>query len=94
MLMLGGEVAQHENFPNIIHDIALLKSLGVNLVLIHGARPQIAARLETAGIASEIHQGMRVTDTATLEHVKDAAGSLRRPKNICSIHRGKMMSRS
>ena len=44
VLMLGGEVAQDDNFANIIHDIALLKSLGVRLVLIHGSRPQIAAR--------------------------------------------------
>ncbi len=77
VLMLGGEVALHENFANIIHDIALLKSLGVKLVLIHGSRPQIAARLQSAGIASEFHQDVRITDTAALEHVKDAAGSLR-----------------
>ncbi|KAA1190607.1 amino-acid N-acetyltransferase [Pseudohalioglobus sediminis] len=77
VLMLGGEVAQHENFPNIIHDIALLKSLGVKLVLIHGARPQIAQRLETAGLETGFHQDVRITDTAALEHVKDAAGSLR-----------------
>ncbi|QFU74205.1 amino-acid N-acetyltransferase [Halioglobus maricola] len=77
VLMLGGEVALHDNFPNIIHDIALLKSLGVNLVLIHGARPQIASRLKSAGIESVIHKDIRVTDTESLEHVKDAAGSLR-----------------
>ena len=77
VLMLGGAVAQHENFANIIHDIALLKSLGVKLVLIHGARPQIAARLAAAGLETEIHQGIRITDTDALEHVKDAAGSLR-----------------
>ena len=77
VLMLGGEVAQHENFANIIHDIALLKSLGVKLVLIHGSRPQIAARLRAAGLESEFHQDVRITDTAALEHVKDAAGSLR-----------------
>ncbi len=77
VLMLGGEVAQHENFANVIHDIALLKSLGVRLVLIHGSRPQIAARLNNAGIKSGFHEDVRITDTAALEHVKDAAGSLR-----------------
>ncbi len=77
VLMLGGEVAQHENFPNIIHDIALLESLGVRLVLVHGARPQIAARLAAAGLDSSVHNELRVTDTVALEHVKDAAGSLR-----------------
>ena len=77
VLMLGGDVALHENFANIIHDIALLKSLGVKLVLIHGSRPQIEARLNTAGIDSEFQNDVRITDTAALEHVKDAAGSLR-----------------
>jgi amino-acid N-acetyltransferase len=75
--MLGGEVARHENFPNIIHDIALLNSLGVRLVLIHGSRPQIAQRLERAGLQTSFHDNMRITDTAAMEHVKDAAGSLR-----------------
>ncbi len=77
VLMLGGEVAQHENFANIFHDIALLNSLGVRLVLVHGSRPQIAQRLERSGLETAFHDGMRITDTATLEHVKDAAGSLR-----------------
>ena len=77
VLMFGGEVAQHENFATLIHDIALLNSLGVRLVLIHGSRPQIDERLQRAGLESAFHQGMRITDTAVLEHVKDAAGSLR-----------------
>lgn len=77
MLMLGGDVAQHENFPTIIHDIALLNSLGVRLVLIHGSRSQIDQRLQQAGLDSVMHEGIRITDAAALEHVKDAAGSLR-----------------
>ena len=77
VLMLGGAVAQHENFPHIIHDIALLNSLGVRLVLIHGSRSQIDARLQRAGLDSAFHDGMRITDNAALEHVKDAAGSMR-----------------
>jgi len=77
VLMLGGAVAQHENFPHIIHDIALLNSLGVRLVLIHGSRLQIDQRLQRAGLESTFHEGMRITDNAAMEHVKDAAGSLR-----------------
>ena len=77
VLMLGGEVARCENFSNIIHDIALLNSLGVKLVLIHGSRPQIAERLERAGLESDFHQNVRITDTQAMEYVKDAAGSLR-----------------
>lgn len=77
VLMLGGEVAQHDNFANIIHDIALLNSLGVKLVLIHGSRPQIDQRLAGAGLETGFHDDKRITDSDTMEHVKDAAGSLR-----------------
>ncbi|NQX87151.1 MAG: amino-acid N-acetyltransferase [Halioglobus sp.] len=77
VLMLGGAAAQHDSFPNIIHDIALLNSLGVRLVIIHGSRQQIEQRLHQAGLSTEFHDGMRITDNAALEHVKDAAGSLR-----------------
>ena len=37
VLLLEGEAIEHENFANIIQDIALLNSLGVKLVLVHGA---------------------------------------------------------
>lgn len=77
VLMLGGAIAEHDNFPHLIHDIALLNSLGVRLVLIHGSRSQIDARLQRAGVAGVFHDGMRITDNAALEHVKDAAGSMR-----------------
>ena len=77
VLMLGGAAAQHENFSNIIHDIALLNSLGVRLVIVHGARPQIDERLQQAGLATSFHDKLRITDSAAMEHVKDAAGSLR-----------------
>lgn len=75
--MLGGDAACHENFPNIIHDIALLSSLGIKLVLVHGSRNQADQRLLEAGLATAFSDGMRITDTAALEHVKDAAGAVR-----------------
>lgn len=77
VFMLDSTVTEHANFPTLIHDIALLQSLGVRLVLIHGSRTQIEKRMRTAGLQSELHEGIRITDTTALEHVKDAAGSLR-----------------
>lgn len=74
VLMLPGEALNHVNFNNIIHDIALLNSLGVRLVLIHGARPQIDARLRDAGITSQFHNNLRVTDSASLSYVIQAIG--------------------
>jgi amino-acid N-acetyltransferase len=77
VLMFGGEAVVHPNFANIVHDIALLNSLGVRLILVHGARPQIEQRVKDAGIASRYHNDLRITDDIELRCVTDAAGSLR-----------------
>ena len=77
VIMFGGEAIESENFPKIIQDIALLNSLGVKLVIVHGARPQIEKRLAIHNKVSRFKDGIRVTDKETLECVKDAAGSLR-----------------
>ena len=77
MLMISGEAVAHDNFANIIHDIALLNSLGVKLIVVHGARPQIEERCQLRGVTSRFNNNIRVTDATTLECVKDAAGSLR-----------------
>lgn len=77
VLMFGGEAIEEENFANIIHDIALLNSLGVRLVLVHGARPQIDERALLRGLTPRFHQDVRITNKQTLECVKDAAGSVR-----------------
>ncbi|OLU24239.1 amino-acid N-acetyltransferase [Pseudomonas sp. PA27(2017)] len=77
VVMLPGEGVAHPNFGNIVHDLVLLHSLGVRLVLVHGSRPQIEARLESRGQTPVYHRGLRVTDSATLECVIDAVGQLR-----------------
>ncbi|GAA0858783.1 amino-acid N-acetyltransferase [Aliiglaciecola litoralis] len=77
VLMFGGEAIENENFANIINDIALLNSLGVKLVLVHGARPQIDQRIELRGVEKRFANNIRLTDKQTLESVKDAAGSVR-----------------
>ena len=77
VLMFSGEALQHANFANIIHDIALLRSLGVKLVLVHGARAQIEQRVEAQALPQQIENNVRVTDADTLLAVKDATGSLR-----------------
>lgn len=77
VLMFGGEAVLHPNFSNIIHDIALLRSLGVKLVLVHGARPQIEDRMRYRGVEQEFEDNVRITDSQTLAAVKDATGSLR-----------------
>ncbi|ACO76746.1 N-acetylglutamate synthase [Azotobacter vinelandii CA] len=77
VVMLPGEGIEHPNFGNIVHDLVLLHSLGVRLVLVHGSRPQIEARLAARGLTPRFHQNLRITDVPTLECVIDAVGSLR-----------------
>jgi len=77
VLMFGGEAVSHPNFANIIHDISLLRSLGVKLVVVHGARPQIEERMTQRNIEKNVENNVRITDAQTLVAVKDATGSLR-----------------
>ncbi|WOG28946.1 amino-acid N-acetyltransferase [Endozoicomonas sp. 8E] len=77
VITLGGEALASPNLNNIINDIALLNSLGVRLVLVHGARPQIEERLRARGLESRFHNEIRITDRQCLECVMDAVGNLR-----------------
>ncbi|WP_018953353.1 amino-acid N-acetyltransferase [Thioalkalivibrio sulfidiphilus] len=77
VIAFGGEAVQDASFPQLIHDIAMLHSLGVRLVLVHGARPQIEQRLRARGLEFRYEHGLRVTDSDALAVVKEAAGCLR-----------------
>lgn len=76
VIMLGGEAIEHENFSSIVNDIGLLHSLGIRLVVVYGARPQIDANLAAHHHEPLYHKNTRVTDAKTLELVKQAAGTL------------------
>lgn len=76
VIMLGGEAIEHENFSSIVNDIGLLHSLGIRLVVVYGARPQIDANLAEHHHQPLFHKHIRVTDAETLERVKQAAGLL------------------
>ncbi|MGP4845150.1 amino-acid N-acetyltransferase [Marinobacter sp. 1Y8] len=77
VLTLGGDALAHENLINIIHDITLLSSLGVRLVVAFGARPQIQERFDQAGMDSTFCDGLRVTPEDQLPLVIEAASALR-----------------
>ncbi len=77
VIMLPGEAIAHDNFYNIAHDITLLNSLGVKLVLVHGARPQIDEAMANAGQEVKFHKGIRITDGHSLPIIKSATGRLR-----------------
>jgi len=66
-----------DRFNHLIHDFALLNSLGVRLVLVYGARATIDKLLNDRELSFEYHKGLRVTDAESMEYVKLAAGKLR-----------------
>ncbi|WP_010449871.1 amino-acid N-acetyltransferase [Vibrio rotiferianus] len=76
VLMLGGEAVADKNFGNIINDIALMHSLGIKVVLVYGARPQINQLLEKQDLTTPYHKNVRITDEAALSVVMQAAGQL------------------
>lgn len=58
-------------------DVALLKFIGINPVIVHGGGPQIGEMLTKLGIESAFVRGMRVTDQATMDVVEMVlAGSI------------------
>jgi amino-acid N-acetyltransferase len=77
VIAFGGEVVDDNQFTALSHDLNLLASLEVRLVLVHGARPQIESRLKRARLETKIVSGLRVTDDATMEVAKEANGAIR-----------------
>jgi amino-acid N-acetyltransferase len=77
VVLFGGEAVADSSFSHLVHDIALLHGLGIRLVLVNGARPQIEARLRERGAELRYINGIRVTDDAALVCVKEAAGTVR-----------------
>jgi amino-acid N-acetyltransferase len=76
VIAFGGKAIASEFAKTIAYDVNLLASLGIKLVLVHGARPQIEEELQEKGLESVYHRGYRITDAATLDCVLDAVGSV------------------
>lgn len=72
VIAFGGEVAGGARAQSLAYDCNLLAALGIRLVLVHGARPQIDAEMARRGLEPRYHHGLRVTDAAALECVKAA----------------------
>jgi amino-acid N-acetyltransferase len=77
VVAFGGEVVADGKFVELTHDLNLLASLGVRLVLVHGARPQIEQHLLHNKIEDHYHHGIRLTDAETMQCVKEAVGRVR-----------------
>ena len=76
VVAFGGKAISGPLARTLAYDANLLVALGVRLVLVHGARPQIEEELREKGLESISHGRYRVTDAATLDCVIDAVGSV------------------
>lgn len=77
VVAFGGEALVGEDRAGLVHDLALLNSLGLRVVLVAGARPQIEARLRERGAEIRYVNGRRITDESALACVKEAVGTVR-----------------
>ena len=73
VVAVDGTVAASENFPNILLDLAVLRSLSVRVVLVHGASHQIAELARKRKVTVTNSNGTGITNEATLELAIDAA---------------------
>ena len=73
MVAVDGEVAASENFSNVLLDVAVLRSLSIKVVLVHGASHQIAKLAAERGVPLTNSDGIGLTDESTLQLSIDAA---------------------
>jgi len=67
VIAVDGEVAASDNFANVLLDLAVLRSLSVKVVLVHGASHQVVELAKERGVSLTNSDGTGVTDEATLE---------------------------
>ena len=72
VIKYGGSILDNEAIrKNVLEDIVFLSFVGIRTILIHGGGPHISTRMKEAGLKSEFHEGIRVTDEATLTIVSE-----------------------
>ncbi|MCX8091786.1 MAG: amino-acid N-acetyltransferase [Verrucomicrobiae bacterium] len=76
ILSVDGAIVTDENFPNLLLDVAVLRSLNIRVVLVHGISAQLRALAEEQGVPASDLDGSGVTDAATLRLALLAANRL------------------
>jgi amino-acid N-acetyltransferase len=77
VVAFGGEAVEAGRLTRICEDLALLRALGIRVVVVHGSRPQVQEQLRLRNVEARFHNDMRITDPAALECVKEANGEIR-----------------
>ena len=74
---IAGEAIAAGKLQHLAQDLALIQSMGVKVVLVHGFRPQVNEQLKAKGHTPRYSHGMRITDEVALDCAQEAAGQLR-----------------
>jgi len=77
VIFIPGEAAESAQFSNIISDLALMDSLGIRLVIVHGARSQINRIFEREALTSKLHKACRITPQEQLLPIIQASAGVR-----------------
>lgn len=77
VLAFGGDVVAEEGFAAIVHDIAILATLGLRLVLVHGTPTAVEAALVDPGIGTGPARGRRISTGEEIDRIAGSAGLLR-----------------
>jgi amino-acid N-acetyltransferase len=72
-----GEAIAAGKLRHLAQDLAMIQSMGVKIVLVHGFRPQVNEQLQAKGHVAKYSHGMRITDEVALDCAQEAAGQLR-----------------
>ncbi len=74
---IAGELIAAGHLNHLVQDLSLLNAMGMRIVLVFGSRPQVSEQLKLRRLDDLYANGMRITDTAALECVKEAVGEIR-----------------
>jgi acetylglutamate kinase len=83
----GNAMVEQDLKHGFARDVVLMKLVGINPVVVHGGGPQIGSLLKRLGMASEFVQGMRVTDSETMDVVEMVLGGLVNKEIVNLINR-------
>ena len=87
VIKYGGNAMTDESLKtSFARDIVLLKQVGINPVIVHGGGPQIGKLLEQIGKESHFIEGMRVTDSETMDVVQMVLGGLVNKQIVSNIN--------
>jgi amino-acid N-acetyltransferase len=74
---IAGEAIAAGKLHHLAQDLAMIQSMGVKIVLVHGFRPQVNEQLKAKGHTPKFSHGIRITDEVALDCAQEAAGQLR-----------------